>query len=332
MARPLRIQYPGAFYHVMCRGNKGSTIFTDNADRSRFLFLLAESLETYSVVLYAYVMMNSHFHIVVQTRRPNLSEFMRRFNICYTGWFNFHHGTNGHLYQGRYRALLVDADNYLLALSRYVHLNPIRNATGQRDDYRASWRVLQAYQWSSLPGYLRDDRIMDFVRYDMVLDMVGGRRAYRRFIMEGLRKDLQSPYVNVRYQTILGSDGFVRRIKSRLPDKGSSREQPVFKKIKRQVVKPEVVIARVGAHLAISRDAIVGRHNRGIARGITSELLYRYSGLNLRQIGDLLGIDYSAVHKCRSRLQEQLLHQKHVAETYAELDAIIKNELSNVEI
>ncbi|MBE0433077.1 transposase [candidate division WOR-3 bacterium] len=332
MARPLRIQYPGAFYHVMCRGNKGSNIFIDNTDRSRFLFLLAESLETYSVILYAYVMMNNHFHIVVQTLRPNLSEFMRRFNICYTGWFNHHHGTNGHLYQGRYKALLVDADNYLLELSRYVHLNPIRNDKLRPGDYRMSWRTLQEYQWSSLPGYLRDDKTKTHICYDMILGMIGGRKAYQRFIIDGLRNDLESPYVHVKYQTILGSDSFVRRVKGRLPDKGSNREQPVFMKIKRQTVDPEVIIKRVGERLGVSRDKIVGRHNRGIARGITSELLYRYSDLNLRQIGDLLGVDYSSIHKTRCRLQKQMSEQKHVARIYEELETTINDELSNVEI
>lgn len=138
MARPLRIQYPGAFYHIMCRGNKGSSVFIDDDDRHRFLFLLAESLEIYEVTLYVYVLMHNHFHLILQTQRPNLGEFMRRFNICYTGWFNYHHGTYGHLYQGRYKSLLVDADSYLLALSRYVHLNPLRLRKSQSDDYRSS--------------------------------------------------------------------------------------------------------------------------------------------------------------------------------------------------
>ncbi|MGD9379274.1 MAG: transposase, partial [candidate division WOR-3 bacterium] len=93
MARPLRIQFPGAFYHVTCRGNKRRVIFRDNDDRYRFLTQLRESLQTYQVNLHAYVMMDNHFHLIVQTLRANLSEFMRRFNICYTSWFNYHHRT-----------------------------------------------------------------------------------------------------------------------------------------------------------------------------------------------------------------------------------------------
>lgn len=136
MARPLRIQFPGAFYHVTCRGNEHRQIFRHSDDQLRFLQLLRESLETYRVILYAYVMMSNHFHLVVQTVCANLSEFMRRFNICYTRWFNYHHRTCGHLYQGRYKAYLVDADNYLLQLSRYVHLNPVRVATRRKLAYQ----------------------------------------------------------------------------------------------------------------------------------------------------------------------------------------------------
>jgi len=126
MARPLRIQYPGAFYHITCRGNERKEIFLDDKDRNRFLALLTESLETYQVILYAYILMINHFHLLVQTKRANLSEFMRCFNICYTGWFNYRHHRCGHLYQGRYKAFLIDADNYLLEVSRYLHLNSVR--------------------------------------------------------------------------------------------------------------------------------------------------------------------------------------------------------------
>jgi putative transposase len=204
MTRPLRIQYPGAFYHVTVRGNERRKIFLDNDDRARFILLLKESLEIYQVILYAYVMMDNHFHLILQTRYANLSEFMRRFNICYTGSFNYHHNTCGHLYQGRYKALLVDADTYLLELSRYVHLNPVHVRSSQKHDPREKWQQLREFQWSSLAGYINAKRTGDFIDYRMVIEMVGGRPAYQRFLYDGLRKGLADIFKNVQYQTVLG--------------------------------------------------------------------------------------------------------------------------------
>lgn len=332
MARPLRIQYPGAFYHVMCRGNKGGTIFIDDADRHQFLRLLAESLEIYSVTLHAYVMMHSHYHLVIQTLRANLSEFMRRFNICFTGWFNYHHGTIGHLYQGRYKSLLVDADTYLLELSRYVHLNPVRSEPPKISERRTSWRMLQEYQWSSLPGYLRRDSVKTYVRYDMILNMIGGRRQYQRFMTDGLERDLPSPAIHAQYQTILGSERFVKSVRKRLSEKKADREQPIFRQMRRQTVDPEVIIKHICARSGVSRDEIVNRYSRGVARGIACEMLYRYAGLNLGQIGDLLNVHYSSIHRTRCRLQQRMSREKDIARLYEDLEMLIKGELSNVEI
>ena len=126
MTRPLRIDYPDALYHVTCRGNERKEIFRDDHDRSAFLEKLQSSLEVYALRLHAYVLMNNHFHLVLQTPKANLSEFMRQFNVSYTGYHNRRHQRAGHLYQGRFKAVLVEADSYLLELSRYVHLNPVR--------------------------------------------------------------------------------------------------------------------------------------------------------------------------------------------------------------
>src|SRR5512134_1186294 len=126
MARPLRISYPNAFYHVTCRGNDRRVIFRDDHDRARFLERLRSALDIFGVRLHAYVLMSNHFHLIVETPKANLSEFMRQFNISYTAYFNRRHRRIGHLYQGRFKAIVVDQDSYLLELSRYVHLNPIR--------------------------------------------------------------------------------------------------------------------------------------------------------------------------------------------------------------
>ncbi len=126
MSRPLRIQYPGAVYHVTCRGNERKEIFREDQDRITFLELLMDSQEIYQVKLYAWVLMENHFHLLLETPLGNLDQFMRRFNISYTGCFNRKYQRVGHLYQGRYKSILVEKENYLSELSRYIHLNPIR--------------------------------------------------------------------------------------------------------------------------------------------------------------------------------------------------------------
>ena len=133
MARPLRIQYRDAYYHVTCRGNDRRSIYRDDSDRELFLEKLKASLEIYGVALHAYVLMGNHFHVLVQSPKANLSEFMRHFNIAYTGAYNRRHKRVGHLYQGRYKAILVESGIYLLELSRYLHLNPIRIKPLQRE-------------------------------------------------------------------------------------------------------------------------------------------------------------------------------------------------------
>jgi putative transposase len=126
MARALRIQFEGALYHVTSRGNEKREIFKDDVDRSRLLEILKLSLNTYQVVLYSYVLMQNHYHLLVETPHGNVSEFMRHFNLTYAAYYNKRHNRVGHLYQGRYKSILVDKESYLTTLSRYIHLNPIR--------------------------------------------------------------------------------------------------------------------------------------------------------------------------------------------------------------
>ena len=130
MSRPLRIQYPDAYYHVTCRGNEQQLIFRRLEDRQEFFRLLARSVDIFDVRLLAYALMPNHFHLLVCTPKGNLSEFMRHFNISYTGAFNRKYKRSGHLYQGRYKAFLIDGDNYLLEVFRYIHLNPLRMKSG----------------------------------------------------------------------------------------------------------------------------------------------------------------------------------------------------------
>src|SRR4030067_3297732 len=150
MARPLRIQYSGAVYHVTCRGNERKEIFKDDRDRKRFLGILAYSSKIYNIKIFSHFLMENHFHLLVETPLGNLGEFMRHFNITYTGYYNRRHKRVGHLYQGRYKSILIDKQEYLSILSRYIHLNPIRTEQMKKKTGKEKVNYLMRYKWSSL--------------------------------------------------------------------------------------------------------------------------------------------------------------------------------------
>ena len=195
MARPLRIQYPGAVYHLTHRGNERKAIFRDDTDRKQFLALLAQSIEIYDVILHSYVLMSNHFHLLAETPLGNLSEFMRHFNITYTYYFNRRYKRSGNLYQGRFKSFLIDKENYLSRVSRYIHLNPVKIKTMNSKTIEEQLRYLFNYKWSSLPGFAALNKRDDFVEYGYVLEESGGdtrlgRTSYKKQIASDMQERL----------------------------------------------------------------------------------------------------------------------------------------------
>ncbi len=328
MARALRLTYPGAFYHVTCRGNARQSIFRDDLDRQTFLSRLGVSLEAYQVVLHGYVLINNHFHLVVGTPRANLSEFMRHFNVGYTGYFNRRHGRLGHLYQGRFKAIVVEAETYLTELSRYVHLNPIRLTRFRQVSAGQKLRYLKGYRWSSLPGYLDKGKRSELVEYRQVLEGFGGdaergRRAYGRFIEEGVKSGVLNPWEELRGQVLLGSKSFVTRIRKRLGStKGEAREQPA----RRALSKPWKVDAllRVVAGVLGKEVKELCRRGGGLERAMVMECLHRYSGASQVEIGRKMGgLDYSRVSRMRKELQQAMGRKAAVKRQFERLAAAI---------
>jgi len=332
MARPLRIQFPGAFYHVMCRGNHKQRIFHTDADRNKFISLLIESLEIYSVRLHAYVLMDNHYHLLVQTMKANCGEFMRRFNVSYTGWFNYQHGRCGHLYQGRYKALVIEAESYLLEVSRYLHLNNVRPPYFSATGFHRRWLHASSYRWSSLPGYINKKRTTRFVYYEQILSMVEGRRPYTRFIIDGIKMDTGNPFKDVRYGLLLGDDSFVKKMRAECIEEGSKQEQPSYRELVVEHVEPQRVIECVADVYGVEESVILDFYGDSELRGIVSELLYRYSDLTQAKIGKMIGgLSYSGVSKLRSRLHTKLASNHTIAAKYKEVEKRVK-ELSIVKI
>jgi REP element-mobilizing transposase RayT len=204
MSRPLRIEFAGALYHVMARGDGRRGIFEDDEDREAFLNQLSRVCERFQWRLWAYCLMDNHYHLLVETLQPTLSRGMREVNGVYTQAFNRRHGRVGHVLQGRYKAVLVDKDAYLLELSRYIVLNPVRARMCEHagDWPWSSYRALMG-KAGALPGLAADATLVQFSE-----DRGAARRAYARFVAAGTGVES----VEARQQLYVGDEGFVERM------------------------------------------------------------------------------------------------------------------------
>ena len=247
MARPLRVQYHGAVYHVTCRGNERREIFKDDRDRKTFLEILTQSIKTYNIRLYSYVLMGNHSHLLIETLLGNLGEFMRQFNITYTSYFNRRHKRAGHLYQGRYKSIIVEKNEYLSVLSRYIHLNPVRIKQMKDKTEKEKMEYLMDYRWSSLSGYTRKSKKEGYIDYEMVLGEYGGdndkgRQAYRKRINADITAGLEIKG-KIIGQSVLGGDRFIEWIKEKYLRGEKDRECPALREIQRHRAKEQIIEA-----------------------------------------------------------------------------------------
>ena len=309
MARALRIKYKGALYHITSRGNERRNIFENDYDRKFFIQTLKESLNIYNVILYSYVLMSNHFHFLLETPLANLSEFMRQFNITYTSYYNRKYNRVGHLYQGRYKSILIQKENYLNILSRYIHLNPVRVGKMKNASTSEKKKYLRQFKWSSLKGYLNMNKgnIETFVDYKTVLAEYGGdNQKGRRIYWQTLQNDLSTKFEikgEIVGDSILGNDSFIKRIKEKYLKK-NEKEIPSLRKIHSYCSKDkviEIVCREIGKEF----DYI--KSHKGANPQILMEMLYCYAGLKGREIGKIMGLDYSTVSVGRKRLRRKML-------------------------
>lgn len=220
MARPLRIEYPGALYHVTARGNARETIFKDDADRKTFLVVLGKIIERYNWRCHAYCLMGNHYHLLIETPDGNLSQGMRQLNGIYTQAFNRRHRRVGHVLQGRFKAIVVDKDSYLLELSRYIVLNPVRAKMVKHP---------KDYAWSSYRATAGLSRASEFLTRDWLLRQFGQQRRaaeerYRQFVTAGIGEP--SPWDRLTGQILLGPESFVKRMARTLKAAATITEIP----------------------------------------------------------------------------------------------------------
>lgn len=198
--RPLRIQYPGAWYHVVNRGASKRSIFLDTNDRVVFLELLAMASQRCEAEVHAYCLMGNHCHLLVQTPRGNLSQMMHLVGLHYSRYFNDKYRKDGRLCKDRYYPILIDSDRYLLAVSRYIHRNP--TAFGVES--------LAGYFWSSYAAYLGLRRPQDWLHTEFTLDVSGGLVEYERLVESVLPSEVDRWYEAERLPLVVGSPDFRR--------------------------------------------------------------------------------------------------------------------------
>lgn len=308
MARPQRIEYPGAFYHVTSRGNERKYIFRSIADRERFLGYLESATCRYGAVIHAYCLLSNHYHLLLLEKpASNLSEIMRHINGAYTTCFNLRRKRAGHLFQGRYKAILVEADAYAAELSRYIHLNPLRAGMVETpEDYR----------WSGYAAYIGLVEPAPWLKTDFILGLLSrelhaAQSAYREFVEARCNAVDESPLNNMVSSTILGGEAFVREVVARYAGDGPDTERPDA--IKNGAERPSTDKA-----LAVVETELAGQEK--LARKIAVYLWHHLTGATLKRIGKRFGLKESAVSQASRRLGSKLREDKPLAAQVSRLE------------
>ncbi len=308
MARPLRIQYPGAVYHITSRGNERRPIVRDDKDRWLFIRALADTVDSYGVVVHAWVLMDNHYHLLVETPEANLSQALRHLNGIYTLRFNRRHNRAGHLYQGRYKAILVHKDSYLKELCRYVVLNPVR---AKMVKHPKEWK------WSSYRATAGYETEPEWVENKWLLEQFGkvkhkARGLYRKFVLEGLRKK-ESPWEQVTSQIILGGKSFEEHIKGKI--RGKHHHEAHREQQKLGLPDAEETLKKIGKmHGIMVKDMVVPTRQKNEGREAAVWALRQICRLSLGEVAKKMGVKYSAVSHAVARMKKRIREEKGLEE------------------
>ena len=270
MARPLRLEFAGALYHVTARGDRQEDIYESDVDRELFLKVLGDVCDRFNWVCHAYCLMSNHYHLLIETPDANLSKGMRQLNGVYTQAFNRSNGRVGHVFQGRYKGILVEKESYLLELARYIVLNPVR---AQMVRSAKEWR------WSSYRATAGQSTKPQWLHIDWLLSAFGRRKrkaieGYKRFVSEG--KDQPAPWSQLRNQIYLGDEKFVEKMISLLDGDKELSEIPSSQR--RAMPK------------AISHYEDVSK-----TRNAAIVAAYKSGGYSLQEVGDYFGLHYTTI-------------------------------------
>jgi REP element-mobilizing transposase RayT len=258
MTRPLRLEFPNALYHITSRGDRREDIYDDDEDRKSFLDILGKVVTDYNWLCHSYCLMSNHYHLIIETLDSNLSKGMRQLNGVYTQATNRRHNRTGHLFQGRYKAILVDKESYLLELARYVVLNPVR-AKGMVSN-------IEDWPWSSYLALIGKMNSADWLTTNWILSQFGGSRdqamhRYRQFVLEGIGQNIEI-WSELKGQIYLGNEDFITEMQSKIEKEQDDLNIP--KKQKRAIAKSlsEIEQQSVDRNSAISEAYTTGAYSQ----------------------------------------------------------------------
>jgi putative transposase len=345
MARSVRIELVDGWYHVTARGNERRPIFRDQSDRRRFLELLEGVTEQFAWHVHGYVLMGNHYHLLVQTPRANLSAGMQWLGVSYSVWFNRRHQRVGHLFQGRFHAVVLE-EAVALEVSRYVHLNPVRlkrlgldklnqrrhavGLTGPPSAAIINERIhqLRHERWSSYRAYIGLENPPPWLMTSTILSVLGGSakesaRHYRQYVEGAVREgQTESPWERLAAGLLLGSHDFVRRTKARL--QGNHREQPALRRLRERSALDDVI--RVMERLKRKPWENFRDQHADWGRDAVLWLARRHCGLTLKELGAAVGgIDYVTVSTSVRRLEQRARHDRQLAATLRTADNQLQN-------
>jgi len=331
MARPLRIEYQGAIYHITSRGIDRREIFNNDKDREHLIQLLKEGADFYKVEVVAYCLMSNHFHLLLCTNQPNLSRFMQRMNVAYTRYFNHQYKRVGPLMQGRYKAILVGSEEYFKVLSRYIHLNPVKVKSIAKKSLSEQKLILKRYKWSSYHGILDKGKRSKYFSSEMVLESFGGdniegQKKYEEYVMEGISGVVANPMDGLKFQFLLGSEDFIKHIKNTfLKGKNLKPFTPENREIKQPLVAE--IAEKVSVEYGISATEILeARSRHKEARKVLIELAYRLclDRKSLKDLGlELGGISGPGIARVHERFQKTIQGDKDLSRRVSKVESLL---------
>jgi len=300
MARQLRVEFENAFYHITSRGNQRDKIFYDAADRERFLEILTRTKERYGFLLHAYALMDNHYHLLMETAKANLSQIMQNINTSYTVYVNRKYQRSGHLLQGRFKGIIVDKDRYLIALSRYIHLNPVRAKLVKRP---------VDYPWTSYRAFIDQKVENSLVDTEETLSYFSKRRnravrGYREFVEADEGKD-ENPFAKIEAGILLGEGAFKEKVLRLIERMKVDEEIPQTKRLRKRV-SIDAVIKACQLFYGKNRKALVERVRGNEGRQVAIYLAKIVSGEKGKEIGRHFGIKGSAVSDAIKRIEARL--------------------------
>jgi putative transposase len=343
MARPLRVEYPGAIYHVTgrmvgSRQDERLRLFRDTKDYVRFLERLGEGVEEFDVRLYLFCLMANHYHLVLETPGGNLSRFMQKLSTAYTVYYNRRHQRHGHLLDGRFKAKLVEGDEYLLKLSRYVHLNPVHVARWKSRSVADRVAYLREYRWSSYRNYMGESSECKFLDTGPLLAEMGGRvkdRAarYGEFVETGLAED------DVEFQEVLkasplgiGDEAFQEWAWVLHRDLAAKRTQSQDVSFRRMGgwLEPRQVLGIVAEGLDEDLASFNKRRRNSPVRAVAGRFLVRFAGLTQREVAELLGVGSGAAVSAQvKRYHHWLAASPHLRKAVGKIESHLQQAREN---